>query len=173
MLLSAPVRFDATGKLETTFLTLSPEAKDLWIQFHDDAEQELARGRDFYTVKDVASKAADNAARLAALLHAFDDHTGMTTVIGRQSMKAAVRLMHWYLHEALRFAGLVAVPDGIRKADVLEKFLIQQLKKGQYFVETNLRTKRRSWQRLPQRFASWKDAPSCSALMQQPSSSRK
>lgn len=136
MLLGAKVRFDATGKLETTFLTLSPEAKDLWVQFHDSAEEELGRGREFFDVKDVASKAADNAARLAALLHTFDDHMGVT-VIGRQSMKAAVRLMHWYLHEALRFAGLVAVPDGIRRADVLEKWLIQQLRKGQYFVETN------------------------------------
>jgi len=78
----AKVRFDATGKLETTFLTLSPEAKDLWVQFHDSAEEELGRGREFFDVKDVASKAADNAARLAALLHTFRRPHGASPLSG-------------------------------------------------------------------------------------------
>lgn len=132
-LLSAPVRFTETGKLETTFLTMSPKAKEWWSNFHNEVEEELGVGRDFYDVKDVASKAADNAARLAALLHTFGDHTGATE-IQYESVKAACRLMHWYLHEALRLAKLVALPESIRKADAMEQWLFMQLHKGQTLV---------------------------------------
>ncbi|EHD2280230.1 DUF3987 domain-containing protein [Vibrio cholerae] len=135
-LLNVPAQVDAEGRLETTYLTLSPEAKEIWIRFHDVVEEELGRGRDYYDVQDVASKAADNAARLAACLHAFCDHTHSISSIGAESMEAGAELMRWYLHEALRFCRQLAVPDSLRKAERLEEWLVTKLYSGMALVPT-------------------------------------
>lgn len=135
-LLKTPARVDAEGRLETTYLALSPEAKEIWIQFHDVVEEELGRGHDYYDVQDVASKAADNAARLAACLHAFCDHTHSISSIGAESMEAGAELMHWYLYEALRFCRQLAIPDSFRKAERLEEWLVMKLYSGMTLVPT-------------------------------------
>lgn len=134
-LLTAPACVDVEGRLETTYLTLSPEAKEIWVSFHDEVEDELGRGREYYDVQDVASKAADNAARLAACLHTFCDHMG-TPVIGVESMEAGVELMRWYLHEALRFCRQLAIPESLRKAERLEEWLVGKLYSGMALVPT-------------------------------------
>ena len=51
-------------RLEPQMLEFSPEAQELWIRFHDDVEQELQIGKSMDDVRDIASKTADNAARL-------------------------------------------------------------------------------------------------------------
>ncbi|MBL8448575.1 MAG: DUF3987 domain-containing protein [Dechloromonas sp.] len=135
-LLDIRAQVDAEGRLETTYLPLSPEAKEIWIQFHDVVEEELGRGREYYDVQDVASKAADNAARLAACLHAFCDHTHSISSIGKESMEAGTKLMRWYLHEALRFCRQLAVPDSLRKAERLEEWLVMKLYSGMTLVPT-------------------------------------
>lgn len=135
-LLNIPAQVDADGRLETTYLPLSPEAKEIWVSFHDEVEEELGRGREYYDVQDVASKAADNAARLAACLHAFCDHTHSISSIGVESMEAGTELMRWYLHEALRFCRQLAVPDSLRKAERLEEWLIGKLYSGMALVPT-------------------------------------
>jgi len=135
-LLNIPALVDAEGRLETTYLTLSPKAKEIWVSFHDEVEEELGRGREYYDVQDVASKAADNAARLAACLHAFCDHTHGISSIGVESMEAGTELMRWYLHEALRFCRQLAVPDSLRKAERLEEWLIGKLYSGMALVPT-------------------------------------
>lgn len=134
-LLNSAARVDAEGRLETTYLALSPEAKAIWVSFHDEVEDELGRGRDYYDVQDVASKAADNAARLAACLHTFCDHMGVP-VIGAESMEAGAELMRWYLHESLRFMRQQAIPESLRKAERLEEWLISKLYGGMALVPT-------------------------------------
>jgi len=59
----APITED--GALQPAMLTLSPEAKAAWVAFHDAVESELATGGELFDIRDVASKTADNAARLA------------------------------------------------------------------------------------------------------------
>lgn len=134
-LLDVPARFDEAGQLETTVLTLSPDAKTRWVGFHDEVEEELSRGRDYYDVQDVASKAADNAARIAGCIHTFCDHSG-TAVIGDESMAAGAELMRWYLYEALRFTRQIAVPESLRRAERLEEWLIGKNYAGLTLVPT-------------------------------------
>lgn len=55
---------------------LAPEAKTAWIAYHDAVEGELASGGELFDVRDVASKSADNATRLAALFHVFEGGLG-------------------------------------------------------------------------------------------------
>ena len=70
-ILSTLVPMNIEGCLEPALLKFSPEAKALWVEFYNTIESMLASGNELYDVRDVASKSADNAARLAALFHVF------------------------------------------------------------------------------------------------------
>lgn len=77
-------------------------------------------------MKDVASKSADNAARLAALFHVFEQGSGL---ISADAMARGAKIAAWYLHEARRFLGQFAMPVEWINADRLEKWLIQYCKR--------------------------------------------
>lgn len=121
-LLDTPLNFNDRGELEPTMLELSPEAKEAWVAFHDSLETELLPGRDMSDTKDFASKAAENAARMAALFHLFEK--GQTGSIGLDHMKASTRIVKWHLNEARRFLQEIEVSAGISNAEKLEKWLI-------------------------------------------------
>jgi putative DNA primase/helicase len=122
-LLNTPAPADDGGTLNPTILTLSPDAKAVWVKFHDGIEEELREGGDLADVRDVASKTADNAARLAALFHALERGTGGQ--IQADHMTAAARVAAWHLSEARRFFGEIALPLPIADATRLERFLIE------------------------------------------------
>ena len=80
-ILSQPEPIDDDGALTPAMLSLSPEAKRAWVEYHDAIERELASGGELYDVRDVASKSADNAARLAALFQMFEHGTGQGLIV--------------------------------------------------------------------------------------------
>ena len=102
-------------------LTLSPEAKAAWRAFHDGIEDELRTGGELYDVRDVASKAADNAARLAALFHIFERGMG---AIGPDSFESASRIVAWHLNESRRFFGELALPPELANAIRLKGWML-------------------------------------------------
>ncbi len=57
-------------------------------------------------MRDVASKSADNAARLAALFQVFEH--GTAGAIGPEAFEGASRIAAWHLNEARRFFGELA-----------------------------------------------------------------
>jgi putative DNA primase/helicase len=122
-LLDHTLNFDDLGFLEPVILDLDPDAKAVWIKFHNTVEAELAPGGDMDEARDVASKASDNAARLAALFHVFEH--GPVGVIGADLMERASKVVSWHLYEARRFLNQVAVKDSIADAIVLEKWLVE------------------------------------------------
>ena len=75
ILATAPIITD-DGALSPAPMSLAPDAKAAWIAFHDTIERELASGGELFDVRDVASKSADNAARLAALFQVFQHGLG-------------------------------------------------------------------------------------------------
>lgn len=134
-LLAKPVDVDEDGALQPTVLALSPEAKQAWVEFHDGIEADLASGGDFYDVRDVASKAADNAARLAALFHHFEDDAGP---IKAQHMEDAALIVAWHLEEARRFFGELALPAELADAVRLDGWLLDYCRrKGVAIVAKN------------------------------------
>ena len=62
---------DDDGILIPPVLPLTADAKAAWVAFNDAIEGELRTGGELYDVRDVASKCADNAVRLAALFQIF------------------------------------------------------------------------------------------------------
>ena len=102
-------------------LTLTPEAKSAWIRFHDEIEVGLGKGGELQEVRDVASKIADNAVRLAALFHVIDGGIG---AISQDHFESASIIAAWHLNEALRFFGELALPEAEADAAALDEWLI-------------------------------------------------
>ena len=100
-LLALPAMLDEAGALAPPALAMSDDARALWIRFYDDVEAELRPGGDMAEVRDVASKAADNVARLAALFHLYA--SGPSGLIGAPSIVAAARIVRWHLYQARAF----------------------------------------------------------------------
>lgn len=115
----APV--DDDGVLTPAMLTLSPEAKALWIGFHDQIEAMLGTGGELYDLRDVGSKAADNMVRMAALFHVF---TGSIGPIDAVCVESAAQIVTWHLLEAKRFLGELAMPAELANPARLEAWLV-------------------------------------------------
>jgi putative DNA primase/helicase len=120
-ILARPVPIDEEGALAPAMLKLSPEAKAAWVILHDQIEAMLLSGGELYDVRDVASKTADNAARLAALFHVFEGHMGP---IGIDSMEAGACIAAWHLNEARRFLGELSMPSDLANPMRLEAWLV-------------------------------------------------
>lgn len=122
-ILNQPAPIDEDGALTPAMLSLAPEAKAGWVGYHDAIESELASGGELYDVRDVASKSADNAARLAALFQQFEH--GMGGAVGLDSFEQASRITAWHLSEARRFFGELALPAELADAARLDSWLIE------------------------------------------------
>ena len=121
-ILQMPVPMDDDGGLTPAMLTMTPEAKSAWVTFFNAIESELGRGGELYDVRDVASKSADNAARLAALFQMFEGAGG---AIGADAFEGASRITAWHLSEARRFFGELALPAELADAARLDSWLIE------------------------------------------------
>ena len=120
-LLTYPLPLDDDDLLSPPELSLSPEARQAWIQFHDAIEGDLGEGGELRMVRDVASKTADNAARLACLFHLFEH--GPMGAIGRDHFDRAARIVAWHLSESRRFFGEIALPPELLDAARLDAWL--------------------------------------------------
>lgn len=92
-------RLNQAGCINLPLLKMDSRAKQIWVQFFNSIEFGLSTQGQWLEIKDFASKAAENAVRLAALFHLFSGNIGD---INAESIEQAIALMHWYLQEALR-----------------------------------------------------------------------
>lgn len=90
------------GGLDLPALVLSQEAREVWVDSYDRTERELAPGGALELVKPIASKAAENANRIAGIFAVVE---GTGEVTGEQ-MERAWLLAAYYLQGALRAAQL-------------------------------------------------------------------
>jgi len=127
-ILNQPAPIDESGALTPAMLSLAPDAKVAWVGYHDAIESELASGGELYDVRDVASKSADNAARLSALFQVFEHGTG--GAVGPDCFEGASRIAAWHLHESRRFFGELALPAELAAAARLDFWLIEHCRRG-------------------------------------------
>ena len=132
-LLNQTAPIDENGALTPTILPLATDAKAAWVEFHDAIERELASGGELYDVQDVASKSADNAARLAALFHVFVSENSDFSVSSIQAaeIESASRVVAWHLNESRRFFGELALPMELANAARLDTWLIAYCRREQ------------------------------------------
>lgn len=121
-ILEQPVSMTDSGSLSPATLKFTEDAKQAWIDFHNSIERGIAPGCELSEVKDVASKAADNAARLAALFQVFEH--GFGTHIGLDCTESACRLAAWHLSESRRFLSELTLPPDLANASRLDDFLV-------------------------------------------------
>jgi hypothetical protein len=122
-LLECPVSAanEAGNELTPRTIKLSAEAKAAWVAFHDQIEGEMAQDRALEYLRDVAGKAAENAARIAAVLTIVE--TPDASIIEADAMTAGCELMTWYVFEALRLSGAHRQPPTLRNAIKLLEWL--------------------------------------------------
>lgn len=135
------------GMLENVpVLQLSREALIVWMEYFNKVEKSLLAGHDMESCQDIASKSADNAARLAGLFHLFTGGTAHTE-IDHQTMSKACKLANWHLYEARRFFNELALPVEDLAAVNLDTWLIQYCDEN----DTDSVTRRHIQQHAPSR----------------------
>ena len=120
-----PLAEGKRNELSPRHVTLSAEAKALWIRFHNAVEIRLADNQPFAAIRGFANKAAEHALRLAGILTLYGDlHT---VQIATEAMKAGIALAQHYLDEALRLLrSSLADPDLV----LAEKLLLWAQERG-------------------------------------------
>ena len=117
------------GGLILSVLELSDEAKKFWVQCYNEIEKELAPGGTWSELRDVASKAADNITRLAALFHLFEYGLEVKE-INVEHVESASVIVKWHLQEAKRFLGEFTISKEMLNAHKLETWLISWFTKN-------------------------------------------
>ena len=85
------------GFNELPSITFSPQGKRTWVKLFNKIETELLNPIYWKDMEDLASKAAENVARLSALLHLYQGKSGDIT---SESIEAAYEIIEWHLFEA-------------------------------------------------------------------------
>ncbi len=131
-ILEQDVPIDEDGALSPPIFPLATDTKAAWVSFHDAIESELRSGGELYDVRDVASKTADNAVRIATLFQLFEH--GTSGAVGLAAFESASRIAAWHLHEARRFYGELALPEEQADAARLDSWLLDYCQRE----ETNI-----------------------------------
>lgn len=119
------------GFLAPALLTLGADAKASWVRFHDEIEAELGSSGALYEVRDVASKTADNATRLAGLFHCFESGQMGPAAVAGQTFDDASQLALWHLSESRRFFGELALAPELSEAMRLDAWLVGYCRSNQ------------------------------------------
>lgn len=125
MILNKQVPRNSNGELTPRLLEFTPEAKVEWVNFYNDIEESLRPCGELFDIRDVASKAADNVARLAALFQYFESDG---VVIEAHNAVSASAIVAWHLNESRRFFGELSLPFEISDAMRLDKWLAEYCK---------------------------------------------
>lgn len=105
-----PRMLEGSGGLDPQEITLTPDARAMLIGFHDEVERELAPGGELSTIRGFASKMAEHAGRLAAVLEVYSDPE--TIEVSADAMANGITLATYYASEMKRLAdGASVAPD--------------------------------------------------------------
>jgi hypothetical protein len=105
---------DSPDVLDPPIMTLTPEARALWVEFYDEVERDLAPGKDLHAIRAFGSKMGEHAGRLAAVLTIFADPDAME--VDAQAMACGITLTQHYAIEMLRLLGGASVSPDLRLA---------------------------------------------------------
>jgi hypothetical protein len=112
-----------TRELQPRILGLAPEARALLVAFADAIEAAQAPGRNLAHITGTASKAAEQAARIAGVLTLWRDLDAQQVQPG--DMGDAIALAQFYLAEASRLASAATVSVEIDRAEALRRWLLE------------------------------------------------
>jgi Protein of unknown function (DUF3987) len=118
-----PLAQGKANELEPRVLRLASEARKMWIAFADSIEVQIGPEGALSSVKGIANKSAEHAARLAGTLALVSDVD--TNEIAAEHMAAGILLSQHYVAEALRLFEASRVRDDLRLAQRLLMWLLR------------------------------------------------
>ena len=121
---TAPPMDPETRALSPRTLPLAPEARSLLVQFHDVIEAQMPPGGDLDHVTGTASKAAEQAARIAGVLTLWRDLDAPH--VSARDMADGITLAQFYLGEAARLADAATISAETERAERLRKWLVER-----------------------------------------------
>ena len=123
-ILETPLPMDPeTQELQPRELPLAADARDCLIRFANEVECQQAHGQPYAEITGTASKAAEQAARIAGVLTLFRDLNAPHVALA--DVASAVDLMHYYLGEALRLSQSATLSGGLAQAEKLRQWLVR------------------------------------------------
>jgi Protein of unknown function (DUF3987) len=112
-----PLSRDRSQGLEPRTLPLSASAAHQWREFYNMVEGQCGPDGKYRGVRDLASKIAEHAARIAGVLTIVDNLRAAE--IGDAAMASALILAEWYLDEAARLQQACRTDAGLLRARAL------------------------------------------------------
>lgn len=123
--LDASKKLNATGCINLPTLQLGMDAKKHWIHFFNETECGVSHQGQWSNIKDFASKASENVARLAALFHLYSGSEGD---ISAEHTEQAIAIISWHLFEARRIFSIQSEKEEIIEAQRLLNWLVEHQK---------------------------------------------
>jgi hypothetical protein len=124
-ILESPLPMEPDAReLQPRTLTLAPEARALLVAFSDAIEAAQAPGGDLAHITGTASKAAEQAGRIAGVLTLWRDL--QAPAVEARDMADAIDLTQFYLSEASRLASAAVVSAEIDRAETLRRWLLER-----------------------------------------------
>ena len=109
------------GCINLPTLHMSIDAKKHWVHFFNETESGVSHHGQWTNIKDFASKAPENAARLAALFHLYSGSEGN---ISSEHMEQAIAIISWHLFETRRIFSIQSEKGEILEAQRLLDWLV-------------------------------------------------
>lgn len=123
-ILASPLPMDPeTRELQPRTLQLTPEARALLVAFSDAIEAAQAPGGNLAHITGTASKAAEQAGRIAGVVTLWRDLEAAK--VEARDMADAIDLAQFYLAEASRLASAALVSAEIDRAEALRRWLLE------------------------------------------------
>lgn len=113
-----------TRELQPHTLGLTPEARKLLVSFADAIEVAQVPGGDLHHITGTASKAAEQAARIAGVLTMWRDIAAEQ--VAEPEMADGIALAQFYLTEASRLASAATVSVETDRAETLRRWLFEK-----------------------------------------------
>ena len=121
-----------TRELQPRCLPLSESAREALVRFSDSVERSQCPGGDMAHLTGTASKAAEQAARIAGVLTLWRDLDAVE--VEPADMANAIELARFYLLEAVRLADAAQISAEISQAEKLKRWLLETFKEPEVMV---------------------------------------
>lgn len=116
-----PETSDGRNELKPRVIELTGEAKEIWIELHDEIERRLGGDGELGGIKAFGNKLAEHAARIAAVLEVFENPDA--TAIEAETMSRAADLANFYAAEAERLNTESRIDRTLAEAEKLRCWL--------------------------------------------------
>ncbi|WP_416881281.1 YfjI family protein [Marivita sp.] len=133
-----PLKDGTRNELAPPVLPLSEDARCVLTEFAREIEKAQAPGGPFEDAHAFASKTAEHAARLAAVLTIYADPD--SSQVTGETMVGAIELATFYANEAVRLANAATVPPEVADAERMRKWLLGSW--GEPFISASVAAQR-------------------------------